>query len=79
VGWYSRCAVFPFDRLSVGLDAVGRPSGDRYLMMVSQGKRQPKGALLQEYLDETSGVYQDFGDPDGGRRQYVKVYLIEPE
>jgi 4-amino-4-deoxy-L-arabinose transferase-like glycosyltransferase len=79
VGWYSKCVVFPFDRLSVGLDAVGRPDGDRYLMLVSQGKRQPKGALLEQYLDETSGVFLELGDPDDGPAQYVEVHTIDSE
>ncbi|MCL1595567.1 MAG: hypothetical protein M3132_14565 [Actinomycetia bacterium] len=76
VGWYAKCVVFPFDRLSVGLDAIGRPDGDRYLMMVSQGKRQPAGVLLEEYLDETSGVFVEVGNAGAGRRQHVIVYDI---
>jgi 4-amino-4-deoxy-L-arabinose transferase-like glycosyltransferase len=79
IGWYSKCAILTFDLASVRVTHQTLPSGDRYMVLVLHGKRQPQGDLLASYLLETSGLLFTVGAPELGPRQYVEVYDLNPE
>ena len=77
VAWYSACPTSPINTRKVVVDNPAFPDGPRYFVLVEGGKRQPEGAILDGYLDATSGLEFTAGEPGSGRRQYVEVYQID--
>ncbi len=78
VAWYSGCVTRDFELDRVEVDAPTFPAGaERFLLLVQDGKRQPEGRLLNEYVLATNGVPDRVGDPTNGPLQYVEIFRIE--
>jgi len=76
VEWYSGCEAQVIDRNRLVVDSPNLPQGRHYLFLVEQGKRQPDGELLNEYLNETTREPREFGPP-GRRLRYVEIWELE--
>jgi 4-amino-4-deoxy-L-arabinose transferase-like glycosyltransferase len=76
VGWYSDCVTKPFNLFQVEV-GESTPQGEpRFLFVVERGKRQPEGALFEDYLARTSGLEFMEGSPQLGPRRYVEVWRL---
>lgn len=76
VEWYSGCEAQVIDRNRLVVESPNLSQGRHYLFLVEQGKRQPDGELLEEYLDETTREPRMFGPP-GHRLRYVEIWELE--
>ena len=73
VEWYSECESAGINRSEVDLEFTSLPTQTPlYFFIVENGKRQPDGDLLEQYLRETTGVPVTFDDPEDHR--YVEIW-----
>lgn len=75
VEWYSGCETENIDPEVLVVDSPTFPMGPRYLFIVENGKRQPDEALMEQYIEETTGEPQAFGPP-GASLRYVEIWTL---
>ena len=77
VAWYSNCITAKYSfagvRLTVETFPVDAPV---YVLAVQNGKRQPDGELLDDYLAAGAGNCFEVGEPDDGPLRFVEACLV---
>jgi hypothetical protein len=76
VAWYTECVTRRFEPTPVLTSPFFDNDQADYMLLVTGGKRQPEGEVLDSYLDATTGVFTESGDPDAGNLEYAVVYRL---
>lgn len=76
IEWYSRCPSMGYDRSKAVVDSPHFGDGPVSLVFILGGKRQPTGAVLDDYLATAIGPVLTAGDPSKGKRQYGEVWVV---
>jgi len=74
ITWYSGCATTTFGWASQ--PAQFAPAPDRYVLLFDNGKRQPTGEHLEEYLSATSGSPFVEIDAESDRIGDAEIYRV---
>lgn len=79
VAWYTECVTRRFEEVPVLTSPYFSESQADYLLLVTGGKRQPEGESLEAYLQTTTGVFTESGDPDAGNLEYAVVLFVSED